>query len=144
MIAADFLRRVLEKLPYKAPTVLTDNGVQFTLPPPQWFAGGHRFDRICRAFGVEHRLTNPAHPWTNGQVERFHRTLKEATVPRYHYQTTAQLNEPLHAFLLAYHHAKRRKRLRGLTPHEFVCAQGQKNPAIFTRDPTHLTRELYR
>jgi hypothetical protein len=63
MIAANFLRRVLEKLPYKAHTVLTDNGVQFTLQPPQWFAGGHRFDRICRAFGVEHRLTNPAHPW---------------------------------------------------------------------------------
>ena len=35
MVAADFLRRVLEKLPYKVPTVLTDNGVQFTLPPHQ-------------------------------------------------------------------------------------------------------------
>ena len=31
MVAADFLRRVLEKLLDKAHTVLTDNGVQFTL-----------------------------------------------------------------------------------------------------------------
>jgi transposase InsO family protein len=138
MVAADFLRRVLEKLPYKAHTVLTDNGVQFALQPHQWFPGGHRFARICRAFGVEHRLTKPAHPWTNGQVERFNRTLKEATVQRYHYQTTAQLNEHLQAFLLAYNHAKRFKRLRGLTPHEFVCAQWQKTPAIFSRDPVHL------
>ena len=32
MVAADFLRRVLAKWPYKVRTVLTDNGVPFTLP----------------------------------------------------------------------------------------------------------------
>ena len=45
--------------------------------------------------------------------------------------------------ILAYNHAKRLKTLRGLTPHEFVCAQWQKDPTIFTRDPTHLTLGLY-
>ena len=35
MVAADFLRRVLEKVPYKVPTVLTDNGVPFPLQPHQ-------------------------------------------------------------------------------------------------------------
>jgi Integrase core domain len=109
----------------------------------QWFPGGHSVARICRAFGVEHRLTKPAHPWTNGQVERMNRTIKEATVQRFHYQTTDELNEHLQAFLLAYNHAKCLKTLRGLTPHEFVCAQWQKNPAIFTQDPTHLTLGLY-
>jgi transposase InsO family protein len=29
-----------------------------------------RFDMICEAKGIEHRLTKPNHPWTNGQVER--------------------------------------------------------------------------
>ena len=100
MVATDFLRRVLEKLPYRVHVVLTDNGVQFTLQSHQWFPGGYSFARICRAFGAEHRLTKPAYLWTNGQVERFTRTLKEATV---------QLNEHLQAFLLAYHHAKRLK-----------------------------------
>ena len=47
LVAADFLRRVVEKLPYKAHTVLTDNGAQFTLQPRQRFPGGHRFDRTC-------------------------------------------------------------------------------------------------
>ena len=61
----------------------------------------------------------------------------------FHYQTTDELNEHLQAFLLAYNHAKRLKTLRGLTPHEFVCAQWQKNPTIFTQDPTHLTLGLY-
>ena len=137
MLAAELLRRALQALPCKAHTVLTDNGVQFTLQAPQWFAGGYRFDRVCRAFSVEHRRTKPAHPWTSGQVERLNRTLKEATVLRYHYETTEQLNEHLQAFLLAYHHTKRLKTLRGLTPHEFVCAQHQKNPPIFTRDHTY-------
>ena len=90
------------------------NGVQFTLLPHQFVPSGHSFDRVCREFGVE------------------------ATVQCYHYESTAQLNKHLQAFLLAYNHAKRLKRLRGLTPYEFVCAQWQKNPIIFTCDPTLL------
>ena len=46
--------------------MLTDNGAQFTPQPRQCLPGGHRFDRICLEYGVEHRLTKPVHPWTNG------------------------------------------------------------------------------
>ena len=48
VVAAEFLRRVLEKLPYRVHTVLTDNGVQFTLQAHQFLPGGHSVDRICR------------------------------------------------------------------------------------------------
>lgn len=123
VVAAECLRRVLKKLPHKAHIVLTDNGVPFTLQLHQLFPGGHSFDRVCHEFGVGHRLTKPAHSWTNGQVKRFNRPLTEAPVRRYHYQTTAQLNEHLQAFLLAYNHAKRLKPWRELTSHEFGCAQ---------------------
>ena len=143
VVAAEFLRRVLDKLPYKVHTVLTDNGVPFTPQAHPFLPGGHRFDRICREYGVEHRLTKPAHPWTNGQVERMNRPIKEAPVRRYHYQSTDELNGHLQAFLLAYNHAKRLKTLRGRTPHEFVCAQWQKKPVNFNQDPTHLTLGLY-
>ena len=144
MLAADFLRRVLAAIPYKVHKVLTDNGTQFGNMPHQVYAWRHIFDRVCDEHGIEHRFTKPAHPWTNGQVERFNRTLKEATVRRYHYQTTTQLNEHLQAFLLAYNHGKRLKRLQGKTPHEFICQQWHLNPTIFIRDPTHLTLGLYR
>ena len=76
-------------------------------------------------------------------MERFNRTLKEATVHRYHDQTTAQLNEHLQAFLLAHNHAKRLKRLKGKTPHEFIYQQWNRNPTIFIRDSTQLTLGLY-
>ena len=142
-IAADFLRRVLAALPYKVHTILTDNGTQFGNMPHQRYAAHHIFDRVCIEHGIEHRFTKPAHPWTNGQVERMNRTIKEATVLRYHYQTTAQLNEHLQAFLLAYNHARRPKTLRGLTPYQFICAQHQNNPNIFDHDPAHLMLGLY-
>ena len=143
VVAAEFLRHVLDKLACKVHTVLTDNGVQFMPQAHQFLPGGHRFDHICRAYRVEQRLTKPAYPWTIGQVERMNRTLKEATVQRYHYQTTDELNEHLQASLLAYNHAKRLKTLRGLTPHEFICAQWKQNPATVTRDPIHRTLGLY-
>ena len=92
---------------------------------------------------MAHRLTKPAHPWTNGRVERMNRTVKEATVRRCHYQPTEELHEHLQAFLLAYNHAKRLKRLRGLTSYDLVCAQWRKNPTSFTLDPTHVTMGLY-
>ena len=69
--------------------------------------------------------------------------IKKATVQRYYYESTAQLHEYLQTSLLPYHHAKRLKRLYGLTPHELVCAQWQKNPTIFNRDPAQLTRRIY-
>ncbi len=143
VVAAEFLRRVLGKLPYRGHTVLTGNGVLFTPHAHQFLPGGHSCARTGREHGVAHRLTKPVHPWTNGRVERMNRTRKEAAVQRYHYQTTDELNQHLQAFLLARNHAKRLKTLRGLTPHEFVCAQWQNNPTSFTRDPTHLTMELY-
>lgn len=78
----------------------------------------HPFQRACERHGIEHRLTKPNHPWTNGQVERMNRTLKEATVQRYHYENHEQLRQHLADFLVAYNFAKRLKALRGLTPYE--------------------------
>ncbi len=46
----------------------------------------HAFTKACREMGIEHRLTRPYHPWTNGQVERMNRTLKEATVKIFYYK----------------------------------------------------------
>lgn len=61
-----------------------------------------RFDIICEANGIEHRLTKPNHPWTNGQVERMNRTIKDATVKRFHYDDHDQLRTHLADFMAAY------------------------------------------
>ena len=135
-IATDFLRRVLPQIPYKVHKLLTDNGIQFRNLPHHTKVGRHPFGQLCDEWGIAQRFTKPAHPWTNGQVERMNRTVKEATIKQFHYETSAQLDSHLQAFLLAYNYAKRLKRLKGLTPHEFICAEWRKNPTIFHRDPT--------
>jgi transposase InsO family protein len=142
--ATNFLKALIKAVPYKIHTVLTDNGIQFTDLPKnrvglsaRWRA--HMFDMLCNAAGIEHRLTKPNHPWTNGQVERMNRTLKDATVNRYHYGTHRQLKEHLQAFLMAYNFAKRLKTLRGLTPYEHICKVWTTQPNQFTLNPLHHT-----
>ena len=135
VVAVEFLRRVLPQLPYKVCKLLSDNGIQFRNLPHHLHVGRHPVGQLCDEWGIEQRFTKPAHPWTNGQVERMNRTVKEATIKRFHYETTDQLNTHLQAFLHAYNFAKRLKRLQGLTPYEFVCAEWRKNSSIFIRDP---------
>ena len=81
---------------------------------------------------MDHRLTKPAHPYTNGPVERMNRTLKEATVKRYHYRTADELNGHLQAFLLAYNHAKRLKTLRRPhAPRIRLCAVAKEPDCLY-------------
>jgi transposase InsO family protein len=145
--AAAFLEALLAAVPYRIHTVLTDNGIQFADLPknrkgPTALLRGHPFDRICHRHGMEHRLTKHNHPWTNGQVERMNRTIKEATVKRYHYDSHEQLKIHLCDFVSAYNFAKRLKSLAGLTVYEFICKCWQNQPERFTLDPYHQMPEL--
>jgi transposase InsO family protein len=119
--ATDFLQALIKAVPYRIHTVLTDNGIQFANLPknrskPTAMWRGHPFDRACRQHSIEHRLTKPNHPWTNGQVERMNRTLKDATVQRYYYETHAACEATSPTSFMAYNFARRLKTLSGLTP----------------------------
>ena len=73
----------------------------------------------------------------NGQVERMNRTIKDATVERYHYASHDQLREHLQLFVDAYNYARRLKTLRGLTPYEFICQTWTRPPDRIRLDPSH-------
>jgi transposase InsO family protein len=140
--ARTFLDALAAAVPYKIETVLTDNGIQFADLPKnrsgltaRW--RGHPFDRACQAHGIEHRLTKPRHPWTNGQVERMNRTIKDATVKRFHYDDHDQLRTHLQTFIAAYNFGRRLKTLKGLTPYEFICKRWTFEPERFIVDPIH-------
>jgi transposase InsO family protein len=143
MEAAQFLRDLIAAVPYRIHTVLTDNGIQFTPRKQDIHDGRHVFDRVCEEHGIEHRLAKVNHPWTNRQVERMNRTLKDATVRRFHYDSHDQLRAHLQLFVDAYDHARRLKTLRGLTPYEFVCQVWAKEPDRFRLDPSHHIPGLY-
>ena len=86
---------------------------------------------------LAHRLTKPNHPWTNGQVERMNRTIKEATVKRFHYESHDQLRTHLADFMAAYNFARRLKTLSGLTPYEYIAKIWTSEPDRFIVDPIH-------
>jgi len=149
--SGNFLRHLIAAVPYKVHTVLTDNGIHFTTPGAggsavplikEAIANGelfraHSFELACAKHDVEHRLTKPKHPWTNGQVERMNRTIKDATVKRYHYDSHDQLRQHLGDFVAAYNFGRRLKTLRGLTPYEAICKAWQTEPGRFTSNPHH-------
>jgi transposase InsO family protein len=150
-VAGNFLRALIAAVPYRVHTVLTDNGTHFTEPSGNGWTPdeikqmlarkqlfrAHSFEIACAKNDVEHRLTKPRHPWTNGQVERMNRTIKEATVKRFHYTTHDQLRTHLADFVAAYNFGRRLKILRGLTPYEFVCKTWTEQPQRFTINPLH-------
>ena len=149
--AADFLRHLVEAVPYRINIVLTDNGTHFTTPgaggsaasliaealakgEPFW---AHAFEYACATLGIEHRTTKPKHPWTNGQVERMNRTIKDATVKRFHYDDHGQLERHLADFIRRYNFGRRLKTLKGLTPYEFICKCWTSEPERFILNPLH-------
>ncbi|GHH01212.1 hypothetical protein GCM10010961_38340 [Pseudodonghicola xiamenensis] len=163
--AWEFLEHLLEAVPYRIHTILTEraiegaigsspmaSGIQFADQPRNRntaYSRPMRFDLICEANGIEHRLTKPNHPWSSedrktfrgtvfprdGQVERLNRTIKEATVKRFHYDSHDQLCAHLTDFIAAYNFARRLKTLNGLTPYEYICKIWTSEPDRFILNP---------
>lgn len=97
----------------------------------------HSFELACARNDVEHSPTKPRHPWTNGQVERTNRTIKEAIVRRYHYDDHEQQGAHLAHFIAAYNYGRRLKALRGLTPFEAIRKVWTADPDRFRLNPLH-------
>jgi hypothetical protein len=63
------------------------------------------------------------------------RTIKDATVTRFYYESHDQLRTHLADFVAAYNFARRLKTLKGLTPYEFICKTWTSQPERFTINP---------
>ena len=183
-----FLEEVLIVVPYKLHTILTaplvvrhwfkpNGGIRFAEQPHNRntiYSRKSRFDMICDANKIEHRLTRPNHPWSQedqktvqgtvrgivfpngGQVGRIplrvcrqtvagqrNRTIKDATVKRYHYDSHEQLRVQhgartngaacftLDLFIDACTHARRLNTLNGLTPTQVIWKEWQARPDLF-------------
>ena len=129
--------------------MLTDNGIHVTTPGAGGSAASliaealargeavwaHAFAYACAQLRIEHRTTKPKHPWTNGQVERMNRTIKDATVERFHCDDHDRLRRHLADFVAAYNFGRRLKTLKGLTPYEFICKRWTAEPDRFILKP---------
>ncbi len=142
LAAAAFLKVLVAAVPYKVHTVLTDNGVQFVQRDRSGDFVAHVFGRVCDEQGIEHRLTKPYHPCTNGQAERMVRTIKDATTHTFHLGSIDDLRRHVRDWLSAYNFAEQLKALRFRTPFEAIRKLSEEKPDLFIRKPDHHTLGL--
>lgn len=144
--ATDFLARCLAFFPFRIEKVLTDNGREFTLEGFRNRYGPakavHPFALVCQGQRIEHRLTRPYTPKTNGLVERMNGLTKENTTRRTTYQTAGEMIADLDGWFVRYNCCRRNRRIGGKTPYEAACDWYDKQPDIFREKPDHLL--LYR
>lgn len=114
--AASFLEQVVETLPYRVETVMTDNDLIFTMRHAYNPDRKTRFQQACKSLGIAHWLTKPFRPQTNGKVERFFRTLDEECF-RVRNPGCSELRiKDLAEFVWYYNHQRTHLSLHGLTP----------------------------
>lgn len=120
---ARFLKAVVAFFPYRINYILTDNGFEFSykaLPKGKKTKKVHPFDKICQQHKIQHRTIKFKHPWTNGMVERFNRTLKDQVLKRYLFCNIFEMNGKLIDFVNLYNFEKRLKSLNYKTPAQYV------------------------
>jgi len=128
---------------------LTDNGAEFTDKfscKKKKASGNHDFDVSCMESNIDHRLTAPFTPKTNGMVERVNGTIKDATVKVLTYKNEVDLKADLDKFLVYYNLNRRqgglRRELKVRTPFEVLQCWYRINSEIFRKSPDMFRADL--
>jgi transposase InsO family protein len=90
--------------------VLTDNG--------SFFKAGV-VEELLAARGVEHTFTRPAHPWTNGRIERLFRTFKQTVFAHvWLFASLGEIDRYCRDFVVFYNRDRPHSRFEDRTPDE--------------------------
>ena len=135
--AKAFLAAVRKAAAFRIHTILTDHGKEFT---DRLFGsrtrqptGEHEFDQLCQALGIEHRLTKPRTPKTNGMVERFNGRLNQV-LRSHHFNSVEDLEKTLHRFVWLYNHHLPQKALGHEAPVQALKKWKMKAPDLFVKN----------
>lgn len=107
-------------------STLTDNAAVYTAR----FTHGHNdFERLLASLGITQKNGHPAHPQTQGKIERFHQTLKRWLSSRPRATTITELQTQLDEFRTIYNTARpHRAHPQRLTPEKAYRARPKANP----------------
>jgi hypothetical protein len=133
--STDFLRRLHQAAPMLISKILTENGSQFTdrftarqrVPSVQ-----HVFDKACLALNIEHRLSPPRHPQTNGMVERFNGRIT-AVVQQTRFTSAAQLEATLTNCAKTCNSQLPQRALNHLSPVQALKHWHARRPELFVK-----------
>ncbi len=110
-------------------STLTDNGVVYTA---RFVGGTNAFEYLLSALGVDQKNGSPAHPQTQGKIERFHQTLKKWLRAQPACDTLEELQEQLDYFRTLYNERRRHRSLNRQTPGSIYRATPRASPRTGT------------
>lgn len=146
-----FMNNSLEFFPFQITHVLTDNGLEFTNRLIKSKKGNlctkpSKLDVICEDNKIDHRLTKPATPKTNGMVERVNGTIKNGTILKEKYENLNEMFSALNLFLIHYmlyrRHGGLRKELNVRTPFNAIEKWYELKPELFKQNPSDFKIKL--
>ena len=136
--AKAFLAALHKACPIHITRVLTDNGKEFT---DRLFAsreraatGQHEFDQLCQALGIEHRLTKPRTPQTNGMVERFNGRIADV-LKTHRFNSAEDMAQTLMRYVALYNQQLPQSALLSKTPIQAMKQWHQTHPHLFRKRP---------
>jgi len=147
----DFMDECLSFFPFKISHILTDNGLEFTNKRLRTKKGDacekqSLMDVKCEKENIEHRLTKPFTPKTNGMVERVNGTIKNNTILKYKYKNRDEMYCDLYKFLNLYNvfrrHGSLRRELDVKTPLKAIYKWYKLKPEIFKIKPVEFEKNL--
>jgi IS30 family transposase len=134
--AKAFLNKVIKAAPFKVSKILTHNGKEFTdrfsTAGEREATGDHLFDQACQSAAIEHRLTKPKHPQTNGMVERFNGRIADI-LKTTRFDSSADLKQTLENYLDVYNHHIPQKALGHITPVQALKQWQKERPDLFVK-----------
>ncbi|HZJ36040.1 MAG TPA: IS481 family transposase [Gillisia sp.] len=149
--AEDFMEKCLDFFPVHITHILTDNGLEFTNRLIKSKKGKlcekpSKVDVKCTKYNIEHRLTKPATPKTNGMVERANGTIKNNTILKTKYKNEQEMKKDIMEFLCYYNlyrrHGSLRKELKVKTPLQAVEKWYGIEPGLFKKTPQEFKNKL--
>lgn len=136
--ASAFLKALHKACPIRINKLLTDNGKEFT---DRLFAsrerepsGHHEFDQLCQELGIEHRLTKPRTPRTNGMVERFNGRIADV-LKTHRFNSREDMEQTLLRYVALYNHQLPQSALKSSTPMQAMKEWYQTHPHLFHKRP---------
>ncbi len=121
---------------------MTDNGQAFTGRlfgrRKRAATGQHEFDLLCADLGIDHRLSPPQHPQTNGMAERCNGRIEEV-LQSHHCRSGEDLETTLHRYVLLYNQQLPQSALASKTPLQAMKEWSKLKPELFKKQPYYLT-----
>jgi transposase InsO family protein len=99
--------------------------------------GEQAFDQLCAELGIEHRLTPPKSPRTNGMVERFNGRI-EAVLQGNHIRPGKDMETTLHRYVWLTNQQLPQSALGSKTPLQAIKDWHKLKPQLFRKQPYDL------